>query len=97
MQLPVPIFLVDLCMFRQTMFRALSDGQCNIVQLTSEVKKVRKHDKEGKLLPVPEWPEQSWETRTFANLGVRRSRNQIHDHEQEINRSESTREERAEL
>lgn len=46
------------------------------MQLTSEVKKVKKHDKDGKLLLVPEWPERSWETRTFSHMGVRhRERN----------------------
>lgn len=54
------------------MSRALSDGQCNLVQLTSEVKKVKKHDKDGKLLLVPEWPERSWETRTFSHMGIPR-------------------------
>lgn len=50
--------------------RALSDGQCNLVQLTSEVKRVKKLGKDGKPLPVPEWPERSWETRTFGNTEV---------------------------
>lgn len=50
--------------------RALSDGQCNLVQLTSEVERVKKHDKDGKPLLVPEWPERSWETRTFGNMEV---------------------------
>ncbi|CAM9764273.1 unnamed protein product, partial [Ectocarpus fasciculatus] len=54
------------------MSRALSDGQCNLVQLTSEVKRVKKHDKDGKPLLVPEWPERSWETRTFGNMEVTR-------------------------
>ena len=52
--------------------RALSDGQCNLVQLTSEVKRVKKVDKDGKPLLVPEWPERSWETRTFGNMEVKR-------------------------
>lgn len=50
--------------------RALSDGGCNLVQLTSEVKSVRKHDKAGKPLSIPEWPARSWETRTFENVEV---------------------------
>lgn len=52
--------------------RALSDGQCNLVQLTSEVKRVKKVDKDGKPLLVPEWPERSWETKTFGNMEVKR-------------------------
>ncbi|CAM9525490.1 unnamed protein product [Ascophyllum nodosum] len=52
--------------------RALSDGGCNLVQLTSEVKSVKKHDKNGNPLPVPEWPARSWETRTFENVGIPR-------------------------
>ncbi|CBJ30884.1 conserved unknown protein [Ectocarpus siliculosus] len=54
------------------MSRALSDGQCNLVQLTSEVKRVKRHDKDGKPLLVPEWPERSWETRTFGNMEIAR-------------------------
>ncbi|CAM9272888.1 unnamed protein product [Scytosiphon promiscuus] len=52
--------------------RALSDGQCNLVQLTSEVRRVKTHDKDGKPLLVPEWPELSWETRTFGNMEIPR-------------------------
>lgn len=40
------------------------------MQLTSEVKRVKKHDKDGKPLLVPEWPARSWETRTFGNMEV---------------------------
>ncbi|CAM9268078.1 unnamed protein product, partial [Hapterophycus canaliculatus] len=52
--------------------RALSDGQCNLVQLTSEVRRVKTHGKDGKPLLVPEWPELSWETRTFGNMEIQR-------------------------
>eukprot|EP00752_Nemacystus_decipiens_P017705 g15874.t1 len=54
------------------MSRALSDGQCNLVQLTSEVKRVKKVDKDGKPLQVPEWPERSWESRTFGHMEIPR-------------------------
>ena len=48
----------------------MSDGQCNLVQLTSEVKDVKMLDDDGKPLPVPEWPARSWETRTVRNMNV---------------------------
>lgn len=32
---------------------------------------MKTHDKDGKPLLVPEWPERSWETRTFGNMEVR--------------------------
>lgn len=56
--------------------RALSDGRCNLVQLSSKITPFVEMDEKGN--PVerdPESPDDSWEARVFGNDSVRVNEN----------------------